>query len=102
VKSSLIAIPAEHLTNRMAVEVEGGTMRKLRTVAASFAATGLAVFHGKPRSAGTVTSASGNQCLTARQSGKIDGAPLTVQRCVRGQVGQVWKVPRRPGCYRPR
>lgn len=51
------------------------------------------VFHGTPRSAGTVTNSNGNACLTALQSGKIDGAPLTVQRCVPGQVGQIWKVP---------
>ena len=84
-KSSLIAISAEHLTNRMAVEVEGGdTMRKLRTVAASFAATGLAVL-GVMAVPGAGANAATNQAITGCSAASA------------GRRASSGRFPRRPG-----
>jgi hypothetical protein len=49
-------------------------------------------FHGSPATAGWLTNANGNGCLTAPSHGTIDGTQLTVQNCT-GQLGQQWKVP---------
>ena len=66
-------------------------MRKIRTVAASFAATGLAVL-GVMAVPGAGANAATNQAIAGRSAARLSSGQLRVFHGT-PRSGQIWKVP---------